>query len=38
MVIMPTMTKGAECWAVGKIDENRLHVAEMRMLRVQWIL
>ena len=29
------MTYGAECWAVRKKDENRLHVAEMRMLR--WI-
>ena len=27
------MTYGAECWAVRKKDENRLHVAEMRMLR-----
>ena len=34
-VIKPTMTFGAECWAVRKKDENRLHVAEMRMLR--WI-
>ena len=34
-VIKPTMTDGAECWAVRKKDENRLHVAEMRMLR--WI-
>ena len=34
-VIKPTMTYGAECWAVRKKDENRLHVAEMRMLR--WI-
>ena len=34
-VINPTMTYGAECWAVRKKDENRLHVAEMRMLR--WI-
>ena len=34
-VIKPTMTYGAECWAIGKQDENRLHVAEMRMLR--WI-
>ena len=29
------MTYGAECLAVRKKDENRLHVAEMRMLR--WI-
>ena len=35
MVIKPTMTYAAECWAVRKKDENRLHVAEMRMLR--WI-
>ena len=34
-VIKPTMTYGTECWAVRKKDENRLHVAEMRMLR--WI-
>ena len=34
-VIKPTMTYGAECWAVRKKDENRLHVAVMRMLR--WI-
>ena len=32
-VIKPTMTYGAECWAFRKKDENRLHVAEMRMLR-----
>ena len=25
----------SECWAVREKDENRLHVAEMRMLR--WI-
>ena len=31
-VIKPTMTYGAECWAVRKKDENILHVAEMRML------
>ena len=30
-VIKPTMTYGAECWAVRKKDENRLHVAERRM-------
>ena len=35
MVIKPTMKYGAECWAVRKKDKNRLHVAEMRMLR--WI-
>ena len=34
-VSKPTMTYGAECWAVSKAYENRLHVAEMRMLR--WI-
>ncbi len=34
-VIKPTMTYGAECWAVRKKDEIRLHVAELRMLR--WI-
>ena len=34
-VIKPTMTYGAECWAVRKKDANRVHVAEMRMLR--WI-
>ena len=32
-VIKPAMTYGAECWAVRKKDENRLQVAEMRMLR-----
>ena len=32
-VIKPTMTYGAECWAVRKNDENRLHVEKMRMLR-----
>ena len=32
-VIKPTMTHGAEWWTVRKKDENRLHVAEMRMLR-----
>ena len=30
-VIKPTMTYGAECWAVRKKDENILHVAEMRI-------
>ena len=32
-VIKPTMTYGAECWAVRNRDENRLHVAEMMILR-----
>ena len=32
-VIKPTMTYGADCWAIRKKDENRLHEAEMRMLR-----
>ena len=31
--IKPTMTYGAECWAVRKKYENILHVAEMRMVR-----
>ena len=35
-VIKPTMTYGAECWAVRKKYENRLHIAEVRMLR--WIM
>ena len=35
MHIKPTVPYGAECWAVRKKDENRLHVTEMRMLR--WI-
>ena len=30
------MTYGAECWAVRKKDENRLHVADMMMLRRIW--
>ena len=34
-IIKPTMAYGAECWAVRKKDENRLHLAEMRMLR--WV-
>ena len=34
-VIKPSMTYGAECWAVRKKDENRLHKYEMRMIR--WI-
>ena len=33
MVIKPTMTYGAEYWAVRKKDENRLHVAEMSETR-----
>ena len=32
-VIKPTIEYGAECWAVRKKDENRSHVAEIRMLR-----
>ena len=35
IVIKPTITYMEQCWAVRKKDENRLHVAEMRMLR--WI-
>ena len=34
-VIKPTITYGAECWAVRKQDENRFNVAEMTTLR--WI-
>ncbi|KAJ8724185.1 hypothetical protein PYW07_008165 [Mythimna separata] len=32
-VIRPVILYGSECWAVKKMDEKRLHVAEMRMLR-----
>ena len=32
-VIRPVVMYGSECWAVKKMDEKRLHVAEMRMLR-----
>ena len=34
--VYTTVTYGAVCWAVKLKDENRLHVAEMRMLR--WIM
>ena len=33
-VINSTMTYGADCYAVIKKDENRLHAAEMKMLRL----
>ena len=35
-VIKPTITYGAECWAVRKEDENIVHVAEVTMLRWIW--
>ena len=31
--IKPAMTYGAECWAVRKKEERKLHTAEMLMLR-----
>ncbi|CAK1591295.1 unnamed protein product [Parnassius mnemosyne] len=32
-IIRPVVMYGSECWAVKKMDENRLHANEMRMLR-----
>ena len=29
----PAMVYGAECWAVGKKEERKLHTTEMCMLR-----
>ncbi|KAJ8710865.1 hypothetical protein PYW08_009380 [Mythimna loreyi] len=33
-VIRPVLLYGSECLAVKKMDEKRLHAAEMRMLRL----
>ena len=30
------MTYSAECWAVKGNHEQKLHVAEMKMLRMMW--
>ena len=35
IVIIPTMTHGAECWTMKKKDEMLMNKTEMRMLR--WI-
>ena len=32
-VIRPVVLYGSDCWAVTKMDEKRLHEAEMRILR-----
>ena len=32
-VIIPALMYGAETWALEKAQENKLEVAEMRMLR-----
>ncbi|KAJ8714621.1 hypothetical protein PYW07_002846 [Mythimna separata] len=34
-VIRPVILYGLECWAMKKMDEKRLHLVEMRMLR--WV-
>ena len=31
--VRPAMLYGSECWAVRKCDEQKVHVAEMKMLR-----
>ena len=34
--IQPAMMYGAECWAVRKNEERKLHTTEMRMLCSGW--
>ena len=33
-VVRPVMKYGSECWAMGKAQERKMQVAEMRMLRL----
>ena len=33
-VVRPVLCYGSECWALNKVQEQKLHVAEMRMLRL----
>ena len=33
-VVRPAMTYSSECWAVKKTHEQKLRVAEMKMLRI----
>ncbi|XP_023235755.1 uncharacterized protein LOC111635126 [Centruroides sculpturatus] len=35
-VIRPVLMYGCECWPTTATEEKRLHVAEMRMLRLTW--
>ena len=37
-VVRPALMYGAETWALKKAQENKLEVAEMRMLCIRWAL